>query len=211
MRSRTSFALGPLLAALAGGLVLAANPAGPVLDVRSFGAKGDGQTLDAQAINAAIEAASGAGGGTVYLPAGTYPSYSIRLKSRITLELGPGATLLAAAPAPERGRYDPPEPNEHDLSQDFGHSHWKNSLIWGIALEDVSIVGPGRIDGAGLTSRGPGARWSRKAGGPAAQHGDRSGGGGRSGSGSAAPWTARATRRSPSSCAATSGCGTSRS
>jgi polygalacturonase len=164
MRSRTPFGLVCLLAVLAGGLAFIASPAGPVFDVRSFGAKGDGQTLDTQAINAAIEAASRAGGGTVYLPAGTYPSYSIRLKSRITLELGPGATLLAATPAPERGRYDPPEPNEHDLYQDFGHSHWENSLIWGIGLEDVSIVGPGRIDGAGLTTRGPGARWSRKAG-----------------------------------------------
>ena len=153
-----------LLAVLAAGLVLAASPAAPVYDVRAFGAKGDGQTVDTQAINAAIEAASAAGGGTVYLPAGKYPSFSLRLKSRITLQLGPGATLLAAAPSPGSGHYDAPEPNEHDLYQDFGHSHWQNSLIWGIGLEDVAIVGPGRIDGAGLTRRGPGARWSRKAG-----------------------------------------------
>ena len=164
MRSRCGVVLVPLLAALAGGLVLAASPVAPVFDVRAFGAKGDGRTVDTPAINAAIEAASTAGGGTVYLSAGTYPSYSIRLKSHITLELGPGATLLAAAPAPEKGHYDLPEPNEHDLYQDFGHSHWQNSLIWGIGLEDVAIVGPGRIDGAGLTRRGPGARWSRKAG-----------------------------------------------
>ena len=65
---------------------------------------------------------------------------------------------------PRRGRYDLPEPNEHDLYQDFGHSHWQNSLIWGIGLEDVAILGPGRIDGSGLTRRGPGARWSSKAG-----------------------------------------------
>ena len=164
MSSRPRVVLVPLLAVLAGGLALAASPAAPVFDVRVFGAKGDGQTVDTQAINAAIEAATTAGGGTVYLSAGTYPSYSIQLKSQITLELGPGATLLAATPAPEKGRYDLPEPNEHDLYQDFGHSHWQNSLIWGIGLEDVAIVGPGRIDGAGLTRRGPGARWSRKAG-----------------------------------------------
>jgi polygalacturonase len=153
-----------LLVALAGGLALSAGSAGPVYDVRAFGAKGDGRTIDTPAINAAIEAASAAGGGTVYLSAGTYPSYSVHLRSHVTLQLGPGATLLAAEPAPERGRYDPPEPNEHDLYQDFGHSHWQNSLVWGIGLEDVSIVGPGRIDGRGLTRRGPGARWSRKAG-----------------------------------------------
>ena len=164
MSSRPRVVLVPLLAVLAGGLALAASTVAPVFDVRVFGAKGDGRTVDTQAINAAIEAATTAGGGTVYLSAGTYLSYSIRLKSHITLELGPGATLLAALPAPEKGHYDLPEPNEHDLYQDFGHSHWQNSLIWGVGLEDVAIVGPGRIDGAGLTRRGPGARWSRKAG-----------------------------------------------
>ena len=154
----------PLLAALAGSLVLAASPAVPVYDVRDFGAKGDGQTVDTAAINAAIDAAAAAGGGTAYLPAGRYPSYSVHLRSHVALQLGPGATLLAAEPGPAMGRYDLPEPNEHDLYQDFGHSHWQNSLIWGIGLEDVAILGPGRIDGAGLTRRGPGARWSRKAG-----------------------------------------------
>ena len=143
----------------------------PLYDVRAFGAKGDGKAIDTPAIIAAIEAAAAAGGGTVYFAAGTYASYSIRLKSHITLQLGAGATLLAAAPSPERGRYDLPEPNEHDLYQDFGHSHWQNSLIWGIGLEDVAILGPGRIDGAGLTRRGPGARWATKGGRPAPQHG----------------------------------------
>jgi polygalacturonase len=148
--------------------VLALGPSQPpplsVYDVRAFGAKGDGQAIDTPAIVAAIAAAAAAGGGTVYLPAGTYASYSIRLQSHVTLQLGPGATLLAADPSPGRGRYDAPEPNEHDLYQDFGHSHWQNSLIWGVNLEDVAVLGPGRIDGAGLTRRGPGARWARRAG-----------------------------------------------
>lgn len=149
---------------LAAALALAAVSAGPTFDVRAYGAKGDGVAIDSPAINAAIEAASAAGGGTVVLPAGTYLSFSIRLKSRITLVIGPGATLLAADPADAKGRYDPPEPNEWDAYQDFGHSHWQNSLIWGIGLEDVAILGPGRIDGKGLTRRGPGPRRPEKQG-----------------------------------------------
>jgi polygalacturonase len=164
MSRRPLAVAGLLLAVLAPGPVLAAGPATAVYDVRAFGAKGDGRTVDTAAINAAIEAAAAAGGGTVLLPAGVYPSHSIHLKSHVALQIGPGAVLLAAEPSPERGRYDLPEPNEHDLYQDFGHSHWQNSLVWGIGLEDVAILGPGRIDGAGLTRRGPGARWSRKAG-----------------------------------------------
>jgi polygalacturonase len=161
--SRRSLAFS-IPAVLVAGLALTAGAAAPVFDVRDFGAKGDGRAVDSPAINAAIDAAAAAGGGTVFVPAGTYLSYSIRLKSHITLELGAGATLLAAEASPDRGRYDPPEANEHDLYQDFGHSHWQNSLIWGIGLEDVAIVGPGRIDGAGLTRRGPGARWTARTG-----------------------------------------------
>jgi polygalacturonase len=61
------------------------------INVRAFGAVGDGQTLDSPAINKAIEYAAGRGGGTVYVPAGTYACYSIRLKSNIALALDPGA------------------------------------------------------------------------------------------------------------------------
>lgn len=129
-----------------------------IYNVKDYGAKGDGRQIDSDAINRAIEAASENGGGTVFLPAGTYLSYSIRLKSHITLHLDNGATLLAAYPEKNKG-YDAAEENPHNQFQDFGHSHWKNSLIWGINLEHITISGQGIIDGRGLTreeSRLPG-------------------------------------------------------
>lgn len=140
------------------GLAAAFAHAGPaVFDVRAFGAKGDGRTLDSDAINRAIAAAGAAGGGTVLFPAGDYLSHTVRLRSRIVLHLDAGATLLAAEPpAPgQPGGYDAPEANPHNLHQDFGHTHFRNSLIWGDGLEDVAITGPGRIYGRGL-SRGNG-------------------------------------------------------
>jgi polygalacturonase len=136
-----------------------ASGAGDRFSVRDYGAAGDGRTLDTPAINAAIEAAAHAGGGTVVLPAGDYLSYSIRLRSRITLHLSAGATLIAAEPptAGQPGGYDAPEANAWNEYQDFGHSHFRNSLIWGEDLVDVAITGPGRIYGRGL-SRGNGRR-----------------------------------------------------
>ncbi len=125
-------------------------------DVRSFGAVGDGRTIDSDAINRAIAAAAAAGGGTVHFSSGTYASHSIRLKSRVGLFLDHGATILAADTGGGRG-YDPAEPGPGNAFQDFGHSHWHNSLIWGENIEDVSITGPGRIDGRGL-SKGLGGR-----------------------------------------------------
>lgn len=120
--------------------------------------------LATDAINAAIAHAHARGGGEVVLPAGRHLSFSIRLLSGVTLRLEEGCVLEAADPAIHGGAYDPAEPNPHDLWQDFGHSHWRNSLIWGEDLEDVAILGPGRIDGAGLTREGPGSRWSHQAG-----------------------------------------------
>ncbi|MEU4679060.1 glycoside hydrolase family 28 protein [Micromonospora sp. NPDC023737] len=125
------------------------DPHGPYLQVTAYGAKGDGATIDSPAINRAIEAASAAGGGTVYFPAGTYASYSVRLKSNITLFLDHGATLLAATPKDGVG-FDDPGDGAGNPYQDFGHSHWRASLIWGEGLENVCVQGPGRIDGAAL-------------------------------------------------------------
>jgi polygalacturonase len=133
-------------------------------NVRSFGAKGDGKVLDTDAVNKAIGSAASKGGGTVYFPAGTYLCFSIRLKSHITIYLDNGATILAADPAVHKGKYDLPEPNEFDMYQDFGHSHWQNSLMWGIGIENFAIIGQGKIDGQGLSRRSPGPRRPRSVG-----------------------------------------------
>lgn len=108
-------------------------------NIKTYGAKGDGRTVDTKAINDAIEAAERQGGGTIHFPAGTFVSYSIRLKSNISLYLDQGCVLLAADAA-AGGRYDAPEPWPGNNFQDYGHSHWHNSLIWGENLHDVSFL-----------------------------------------------------------------------
>src|SRR5258708_30710998 len=129
----------------------------PAYSVKAFGATGNGKTLDTAAINRTIDAAAKAGGGTVFFPAGEYLSVSIHLKSNIALYLDQGATIVAATPS-ENTKYDLAEPNQWDAYQDFGHSHWHNSLIWGENLENVSIIGPGRIWGKGLVRSGSQSR-----------------------------------------------------
>ena len=126
-------------------------------NIRKYGAIGDGKTLDSPAINAAIDAAAKAGGGTVYLPAGTYACFSIRLKSHITLYLDQGAVILAETVPHDglaTGGYDAAEPQgAWEPYQDYGHNHWHNSLLWGEDIHDLAILGPGLIHGKGL-SRG---------------------------------------------------------
>jgi len=123
-------------------------------NVRSFGAAGDGRRLDTNEVNKALEAAARAGG-TVVFPGGSYLCHSIHLKSNVALYLDHGATIIAAdspAPGSTSPAYDPAEPNlVADEYEDYGHSHWHNSLIWGEGLENVSILGPGRVWGRGLS------------------------------------------------------------
>jgi len=136
--------------AIACALITSASAASSY-DVRAYGAKGDGQANDAAAINGAIEAASAAGGGTVDFPAGTYLSGSIHLRSNVALFLGQGATIEASD---DNKAYDVPEANSWGDTlhyQDFGHSHFHDGLIWGEDLTNISITGPGRIYGKGLS------------------------------------------------------------
>lgn len=120
-------------------------------NVRDYGAKGDGKTLDHHAINAAIDSCVAHGGGRVVVPAGTYLCGSIRMKSHVELHLSAGAKILAA-PAKMKA-YDEAESWEGPAYQDGGHTYFKNSLIYAIGQEHVSITGRGMIDGQGLTKK----------------------------------------------------------
>jgi polygalacturonase len=143
-----------------------ASPDGQtVFNVRSFGATGNGTNLDSPAINQAIQACAQAGGGTVFVPAGTYLCGSIHLTNNIHLYLDAGAVILGAPQ--DMNVYDPTEPWTGQAYQDGGHTYFHNSLIWGENLTNVSITGQGMINGGGLV-RGDGvldkmcgfSRWS---------------------------------------------------
>jgi len=125
------------------------NLSSGIFNVKQYGAVGNGKNLDSKAINLAIDAASAKGGGTVFLPAGSYLCGSIRLKSNISLYLDQGATIIAADVSAESD-YDEEEHAVNTIYQDSGHSHFHNSLIWGENLHDISILGQGTIWGKGL-------------------------------------------------------------
>lgn len=120
-------------------------------NVRDYGAKGDGKTLDSPAIDRAIQACCEQGGGRVLLPAGRYLSGSIHLKSNVELHLQAGCVIVAA-PASMRA-YDESEKFDFPEYQDGGHTYFHNSLIWAEGQENVSIAGRGMIDGVGLTKK----------------------------------------------------------
>lgn len=123
-------------------LSCAAEPSRQVFDVRAFGAKGDGRTLDTAAIQKALDACGKAGGGTVKLPPGTYLSQPLTLRTRTTLQLDDGAVLQATT-------------NHADFMKTPGD--WLKAasggdfvpLLTGKDLQDLAVTGKGVIDGNG--------------------------------------------------------------
>ena len=148
MKDRLSVVLKISVALLCLGRILHAAEAPNFFNVHTFGATGDGKTLDSPAIDKAIIAAAAAGGGTVLVPAGTYLSGSIHLKSNIHLLIDAGAVILGA---PQNlNAYDETETFPSVALQDGGHCYFHNSLIWGENLTNVFITGHGMINGGGL-------------------------------------------------------------
>jgi Glycosyl hydrolases family 28 len=133
----------------------AAAPAPPVarpkLSVRAYGAKGDGQASDTRAIQLALDAA-GRSRGIVYFPPGRYLSGTLRLRSHITLQLDAGASLVASRNDTD---FDPIEDLGYDSFADPETSSFRFALLQGRGLEQVGILGPGRIDGNRTTRDGP--------------------------------------------------------
>ncbi|MDF2720695.1 MAG: glycoside hydrolase family 28 [Paenibacillus sp.] len=114
-------------------------------NVRDYGAIGDGATKDTQALQKAIDSCAEAGGGAVTVPAGTYVSGTLYLRSHIELRLEAGATLLAS---PDRDDYNADDvfaENQVFTSENVTGAH----LIIAYRQHNVSITGSGVIHGNG--------------------------------------------------------------
>lgn len=100
-------------------------------DITEFGAVEGGEQLCTKAIQQAIDECSANGGGMVYVPAGTFLTGTLTLKSNINLHIESGATLLGST-------------NMNDY--DSKHPH----LIYAKGVTNFSLTGRGTIDGQGL-------------------------------------------------------------
>ena len=121
--ARAQFSVAPALPVIPGG----------IYNLTNYGAMGDGVTTNTAAIQAAIDAASGAGGGTVEVPAGIFLSGPIHLADKINLHLDGGTTLMMLP-----------------LEKYPGGTASPANFISGASLHDVEISGSGMIDGQGI-------------------------------------------------------------
>jgi polygalacturonase len=121
------------------------------LNVKRFGAKGDGKTNDTNALQATILACPD--NGCVYIPEGNYYTSPLFLRSNITIELAKGARLVGDI---DRNHYPvlPGLTYTSDEKDEYNLGSWEGnpldcfaSIITGINVENVNIIGEGVIDG----------------------------------------------------------------
>ena len=118
-----------------------------VVDPLRFGAKGDGRTLNTEALQRAIDHVAALGGGTVWVSSGDFLSGGLVLRSHVTLHLEAGA-ILRGSISEEDYAYHPGPPEKGDANG--------RHLLFALDAEDIAITGLGTIDGNGA------AFWRRK-------------------------------------------------
>jgi len=111
------------------------------LNVRDYGATGDGRVLETPVLQAAIDACSRQGGGMVFFPAGKYLTGTLFLHNNIIFHLDAGATLLGSE-----------NPEDYPVVR----HRWEGAeqstyapLITGRDLKNVTLAGRGVVDGQG--------------------------------------------------------------
>ncbi len=143
---------------LEGELVFTTKTESCVVNVRDFGAKGDGITDDSIAIQTAINCLPRHG--RLYFPEGTYLTAPICLKSHITLDIPKNSRILGSA---DKKRYPviPGKILDMESGEELHFGTWEGNaipmhqaLIFAEHAEDISIVGEGVVDG-----NAPAAGW----------------------------------------------------
>ena len=109
--------------------------------ITKFGAIADGQTLNTQAINAAIDACNKKGGGVVVVPAGLWLTGPLVLKSNVNLHLKKGALLQFTK---DFNQYQLVEGNWEGIPQ-----MRNQSPVSATNATNIAITGFGVIDGGG--------------------------------------------------------------
>ena len=133
-------------------LVIAADPAetdrpassGPrIHNVIQYGADGTGSAMSTSAVQGAVDAATAAGGGTVYVPAGVYKVGNVVLKSNVSLYLEPGAVFRFTG-------------NPADYTKNWHKDSQNRDITWWISTafgsSNIRVYGRGTLDSDGAAA-----------------------------------------------------------
>jgi polygalacturonase len=126
-------------------LIQAQKTENKIFNIISFGATGDGKTVNTEFINKAITACADAGGGTVLVPKGVFMTGTVVMKSNVNLFIDEGATLQGINELSAYQSYKPiGDMSKHNMAS---REHWTRGLIIAAGTTNTSITGKGIIDG----------------------------------------------------------------
>ncbi|MGP3982450.1 glycoside hydrolase family 28 protein [Streptomyces sp. KR80] len=124
-------------------------------DITDYGAVGDGRTKNTAALRAAVAACHRAGGGHVVVPAGTFLTGAIHLRSNVDLHVSEGATL---AFSPDPADFLPAVLTRWEGTECYNYS----PFIYAYGQRNVAVTGRGTLDGQARL--GPWESWYRTSG-----------------------------------------------
>ncbi len=107
------------------------------LNVKDYGASGDGKSRETEALQLTIERCAVLGGGEVVIPAGDYATGALTLRSNVTLRIEEGASLLGSGAMAD-----------YPMTEVRWEGRWikgYSALISATDAENIGIAGPGRI------------------------------------------------------------------
>src|SRR5690242_13471788 len=115
-----------------------------IFNVTSFGAVGNGSTMNTTAIQAAIDSCHNAGGGIVLVPAGTFMTATLFLKSNVIVQIDSGGTIKGSGSTTDYPDVIPSIP-----TQTSGNT--QRSVFYAEGQHNIGVIGKGTFDGNGLS------------------------------------------------------------
>lgn len=114
-----------------------------IFNVKDYGAIADGKTLNSAAVQAAVDACSASGGGTVLFDNGDFVLSTVFMKSNVTVEIAEGARILGSL---DFYAYAQQEKIDYPIYQDASHTYFDLSMFVARNCENIAFKGKGKID-----------------------------------------------------------------
>ncbi len=116
-----------------------------IFDITSFGAVGNGSTMNTTFIQDAVDSCHNSGGGIVRVPQGNFLTATVFLKSNVIIQIDSGATITGASSTSDY-------PDVIPLIRSYTDHYSQRSVFYAEGQHNIGIIGKGSFEGNGLSA-----------------------------------------------------------